>query len=72
MGLVPQRFRKYDSIIHMNMADIQSEYKLAVKRAVIDFVLGASLKENYKISDDSNEERRSLKAAGINYKHKCA
>lgn len=52
------------------MMEVKSEYEFAVKKAVIDFVLGGSLKETYKISENSNEERRGLKDAGIKYTHK--
>lgn len=49
---------------------MNSEYEFAVKKAVIDFVLGGSLKETYKISEHPTDERKGLKEAGTRYKHK--
>lgn len=53
-----------------NVVEIKSEYEFAVKKAVIDFVLGGSLKESYNITENSTEERRGLKEAGTKFKHK--
>lgn len=70
ISLIPKRLLKYDSIIKTNVAEMSSEYEFAVKKAVIDFVLGGSLKEIYKISENPTKERRGLKEAGTRYKHK--
>lgn len=49
---------------------MKSEYEFAVKKAVIDFVLGGSLKETYTIIEHTTEERKGLKEAGTKFKHK--
>lgn len=49
---------------------MKSEYEFAVKKAVIDFVLGGSLKETYTINEHATEERKGLKEAGTKFKHK--
>lgn len=61
---------KYGELVNENVIEIKSEYEFAVKKAVIDFVLGGSLKENYNITENLSEERQGLKEAGIKFKHK--
>lgn len=70
MKLVPQRFLKYNAMIQANVTEVKSEYEFAVKKAVIDFVLGSSLKETYRITEHPTDERRRLKEASVKYKHK--
>lgn len=67
---MPKRLLKYGGLVNENVAEIKSEYEFAVKKAVIDFVLGGSLKESYNITENSTEERRGLKEAGTKFKHK--
>lgn len=70
MKLLPKTIGKYQDVIVNNMDEVKSEYLLAVKKAVVDFVLGDSLNRKKMTEKFDTPERIDLKAISLKYKHK--
>lgn len=69
--LIPKRLLKWDAIIDVNLTEIRTEYTLAVKKAVVDFVLGESLHRNTDVmGQERSRERIELQQIAMKYRHR--
>lgn len=70
---VPKLTAKQKLIIDHNMVEVNQEYVLAVKKSVVDFVLGESLtrKITSPQAESLSAERLDLRSISMKYKHRC-
>ncbi len=63
---------KYSALADAVETEVKDEYNLAVKKAVVDFVLGDSLHKPNIQADNPSSERLYLKSIAVKYKHRFA
>lgn len=74
--MIPKHLQKWQQILNENIEEIKSEYNFAVKKAIVDFVLGDSLqydnkKDNEKMKIKYYEsELEKLKKINGKWKYK--
>lgn len=61
---------KYSALADSVAAEVKDEYTLAVKKAVVDFVLGDSLHKPNIHVDNPSSERLYLRSIAVKYKHR--
>lgn len=61
---------KYSELADSVATEVKDEYTLAVKKAVVDFVLGDSLHKPNILVDNTSSERVYLKTIAVKYKHR--
>lgn len=61
---------KYSELADAVATEVKDEYTLAVKKAVVDFVLGDSLHKPNLHVDNTTTERVYLKSIAVKYRHR--
>lgn len=69
MKLIPRRLTKWKDVLQNITTEMKEEYITAVKKAVIDFVLGDALKKNLK-NDEISPNSLEVKKLQRKYKHR--
>lgn len=59
---------KYSELADSVATEVKDEYTLAVKKAVVDFVLGDSLHKPNILVDNTSTERIYLKSIAVKYR----
>lgn len=57
---VPSELTKYTAIIDANVDEVRNDYIFGTKKSVVNFVLGKSLEQSYKMDENATDERNEL------------
>lgn len=69
VGLIPKKLMKWKIEFDLNVEEIKAEYLTAVKKAIVDFVLGDSLHKNVK-KEEVTDVRLEAKSMALKWKHR--
>lgn len=70
-SLIPNRFDKWKLIIEQNIMEVKVDYTMAIKKALVDFVLGESVHRNSELKGrELSSERKYVSTIAIKYRHK--
>lgn len=70
-SLIPKRFDKWKSNIEQNIMEVKEDYTMAIKKALVDFVLGESVHRNSdQIGKELSSERKYVRTIALKYRHK--
>lgn len=69
---MPKNINKHKEIIDRNLVEVNEEYILAVKKSVVDFVLGETKHRQPKAPrlQDKTIERQELSLISLKYRHR--
>lgn len=69
LTLIPKNLQKYQDMLNTITEEMKADYNMAVKKAVIDFVLGDALFRHVK-KDDITAARLEIKEMTLKWKHR--
>jgi len=69
LDLVPQSLLNWKDVLEKTLEEVKTEFLIAVKKAIVDFVLGESLHRNFKRDEDTSG-RIEIKNLSFKYKHR--
>lgn len=70
-SLIPKRFDKWKLNIQQNIMEVKEDYTMAIKKALVDFVLGESVHRNSELKGrELSSERKYVSTIAVKYRHK--
>lgn len=67
---IPLRLLRHRDIINANIEDVKNDYIFAMKKSVVDFVLGEAVENTNSLSLHATKERKELRSISKRFSNK--